>query len=48
MGTPYLKGYPPDEEFPKPLWLAEFVKVALQIAVGTFRCVLSHHVLARV
>lgn len=35
VGTPYLKGYPPDEELPTIGWIAKFVPVAIRIFLGT-------------
>ena len=37
VGTPYLEGFPPGEEFPKVTWIAQLVGALLSIAVGTFR-----------
>lgn len=47
VGTPFLEGFPPGEEFPKVTWITQLVTTLLSIAVGTFRCVLIPSVLRR-
>eukprot|EP00904_Undaria_pinnatifida_P007085 jgi/Undpi1/3506/HiC_scaffold_16.g06878.m1 len=37
VGTPFLEGFPPGEEFPKVTWITQLVTTLLSIAVGTFR-----------
>lgn len=38
VGTPYLEGFPPSDEFPTATWLAQLVATVLRIVVGTIRC----------
>ncbi|CAN0293293.1 unnamed protein product [Laminaria digitata] len=37
VGTPFLEGFPPGEEFPQVTWIAQLVGALLSIAVGTLR-----------
>ncbi|CAN0288357.1 unnamed protein product [Ascophyllum nodosum] len=37
VGTPYLEGFPPSEEFPKVSWITQVVASFLRINVGTLR-----------
>ncbi|CBN79156.1 Lipoxygenase [Ectocarpus siliculosus] len=36
-GTPYLEGFPPDDELPSVAWTTDLVASVLKIAVGTLR-----------
>ena len=37
VGTPFLEGFPPAEEFPQVTWITQLVGSLLSIAVGTLR-----------